>query len=177
MSVERYATRRHQLIIAGAQRSARRVVDTRTFGEERRAKNTRANTHTVMEEMISFFPEGQSPMAKFQALTRDRAFAPRAAVTKPTPNKAAERADRLQRLARAATALGPTPKPRALRPVGPEACSSFTIGGGPAFDSAPVCYVVDGAVAATGAAKRMGLQSTHQQRHQRLARAEADMRR
>jgi hypothetical protein len=87
------------------------------------------------------------------------------------------RADRLRRLARAETALGPAPKPRALRPVGPEACSSFTMGGGLAFDPAPVCYAVNGATAATGAAKRMRLQSTRQQRLQRLARAEADMRR
>jgi hypothetical protein len=98
------------------------------------------------------------------------------AAAKPAPNKAAAHADRLRRLARAETALGPAPNPRALRPVGPEACS-VTMGGGPAFDPAPVCYAVDGATAATGAATRMRLQSTHRQRQQRLARADADIRR
>jgi hypothetical protein len=99
--------------------------------------------------------------------------APRAAA-KPASNKTATHADRMRRLARAATALGPSPKPRALRPVGPEACSSW----GSAFDLAPVCYAVDGATAAaTGAGSRMRLRSTHKQRQQRLARAEADVRR
>jgi hypothetical protein len=96
------------------------------------------------------------------------------AAAKPTSNKTAAHADRLRRLARAETALGPAPKPRALRPVGPEACS-VTIGAGMAFDPAPLCYAVDGAPAATGAAKRMKLQSTHRQRQQRLARAEASI--
>jgi hypothetical protein len=96
------------------------------------------------------------------------------AAAKPAPT--AEHADRLRRLARAQTALGPAPKPRALRPVGPEACSSITMGGLP-FDLAPRCYAVNGATAATGAAKHMKLQPTHQQRLQRLARAEADIRR
>jgi hypothetical protein len=101
--------------------------------------------------------------------------APKAAA-KPAPNKAAAHSDRLRRLSRAEGALGPAPKPRVLRPVGPEA-SSVTMGGGPAFDPAPVCYAVDGATAPTGAAKRMNVQATHKQRLQRLARAESDMRR
>jgi hypothetical protein len=90
---------------------------------------------------------------------------------------AEQRADRLRRLARAETALGPLPKARALRPVEPEACDSATMGGGLGFDPAPACYVVDGATAPTGAATRVRLRSTHKQRQQRLARAEADMRR
>jgi hypothetical protein len=58
------------------------------------------------------------------------------AAAKPAPNKAAAHADRLRRLARAEAALGPAPKPRALRPVEPEAGSSVAIGGA-AFDLVP----------------------------------------
>lgn len=104
-----------------------------------------------------------------------RARAAARAAAKPASNKTVTHADRMRRLALAQAALGPAPKPKALRPVGPEACSSW--GGGLAFDPAPVCYAVDGATAATGAGKRVRLQSTHRQRQHRLARAEADMRR
>jgi hypothetical protein len=122
----------------------------------------------------------RSPQAEFLELTRERErrdrSAPRAVATKPAPNKAAEHAARLRRLAQAQAALGPSPKPRTLRPVGPEACSSAMMGG-LTFDPPPICYAVDGAAAATsGAAKRMNVRATHQQRLRRLARAEADMR-
>jgi hypothetical protein len=147
MSVERYSTRRHHLNSLTAKMGGGRTVAER--GAFIRARPSLKN-----------------------AVAKPAVWA----AAKPAPNKAAEHADRLRRLARAETALGPAPKPRALRPVGPDACSAVTMGG-MGFDPAPVCYAVDGATAATGAAKRMNVQATHQQRQRRLARAEADMRR
>jgi hypothetical protein len=140
-----------------------------TYAARRHSLNALSAKHTVAKRIaaIRSRPSLKNAFAKLAVRT----------LAKPASNKTAAHADRLRRLARAETAVGPAPKPRALRPVGPEACSSFTIGGGLAFDPAPVCYAVDGATAATGAAKRMRLQSTHQQRQQRLARAEADLRR
>jgi hypothetical protein len=144
MSIETYSARRHYLTSLTA-----KIGDGRTV----------ANRIAVIRSRPSLKNAGAKPAVR--------------AAAKPASNGTAERADRLRRIARAEMALGPAPKPRALRPVGPEACSSW----GSAFDLAPVCYAVDGATAATGAGKRMRLQSTHRQRQQRLARAEADMRR
>jgi hypothetical protein len=95
-------------------------------------------------------------------------------VAKPAASPITTVAQRRLRLAKAETGMRPAPKARPLRPVAPEACSSW----GSAFDLAPVCYAVDGASArATGAATRLNVQATHNQRLRRLARAEADMRR
>lgn len=98
----------------------------------------------------------------------------RNSAAKPAASPVTSAAQRHLRLARAEADMRPAPKTRPLRPVGPEACSSF---GGASFDLGPICYAVDGASAPTGAATRMNVQATHKQRLQRLARAEADMRR
>jgi hypothetical protein len=186
MSVERYAARRHQLVIAAAQRNAR-TVDTRRIAAQRIAQGGAAQARTVAEDVEIFWETQRltagrrSPQAEFLELTRERErrdrVAPRSAATKPAATNATQQADRLRRLARAQTALGPAPKPRALRPVY-EACSSAAMGGGLMFDPIGIVYAVNGAAPATsGASKRMNVQATQQQRLQRLARAEADMRR
>jgi hypothetical protein len=163
MSVERYSARRHQQIVATARKNGRTGAEmAQIFGETQRLTSGR-----------------RSPQAELLELTRERERRDRqspraAAVTRPAPNKAAEHAARLQRLARAQTALGPAPRPKPLRPVY-EACSSVAMAG-LMFDPVTVCYAADGAAAPTGAARRINTQATHQQRLQRLANAEADMR-
>ena len=84
--------------------------------------------------------------------------------------------NRRLRLAQAEADMRPAPKARPLRPVDQEACSSVVFGG-MSFDPAPVCHAVDGAPAPTGAATRINVQSTPRQRRERLARAEASLRR
>jgi hypothetical protein len=114
-----------------------------------------------------------STVAERAALIRARPSLKNA--VKPTTNgKVQALQQRRQRLAQAEANMRPAPKTRPLRPVGPEACSSFGMGG-LMFDPISVCYAVDGASAPTGAATRMNVQATHRQRLQRLARAEADM--
>jgi hypothetical protein len=108
---------------------------------------------------------------------------PRArAATKARPsisasNMAATARKRRLRLAAAEAAMTPAPRRRAPSPpISPEACTTLTVGGS-LFDHAPVIYSADGGAAPTsGAARRMNLQATRQQRLRRLARAEADMR-
>jgi hypothetical protein len=98
-----------------------------------------------------------------------------AAKTRPSVSAAAARNRRL-RLAEAECAVNPAPRRKPSPPLAPEACTSLTVGGS-LFDRTPTVYAVDGGAAPTGAAKRLNVQATHQQRLQRLARAESDMRR
>jgi hypothetical protein len=154
MSVERYSTRRHYLNALTAKLGGHTPTEW--------AKLLRGAQRDVPRI-------GRRPSAT---------LTPRAAA-KPVPNVAAVKAkaarSRRLRMAEAEAAM-PAPRRKPSPPLTPEACSSMTVGGS-LFDRTPTVYAVDGGAAPTGAAKRLNVQATHQQRLQRLARAESDMRR